>query len=266
MTDGEGQDKQPDKWRCADCGMVYDNRPGVCPDCTGGEFNPVRTPSPDQPSEASPATGARDELISPTLTQRLFRGRVPYVVAIILVIVVAALFFGSGTGFLAPDPCADVSESAGDSTTLNREYVECETHEQLMQVRNDEGASSLRFSPELRDTGRNYAEQMAQNGWSVSEARREIGSEPLSQACSSDNDGQTNLVSFHKLYFNTRVESTSGDTDVYNTNRELARGLVDNSRDESGSIGSQASGCFQRHGVGIHFTTDKEVYFVQIYC
>lgn len=261
----EESDGPPDAstWACRNCGIQYNDRPSVCPDCMGEAFDPVERP--DEPS--APRDEATDH--STELDQPSSGGRVAprwiYAAGILLVLGGAVFLFAGGPGLLAPNPCADVPERVGDSSQYNRSYVECSFHDSMMAIRSEEGASDLRFSPELQSHARELASRIQSNGWSSAEARRQLGNSTTFRPCDTDGDGQVNYVIFQAGYYQTQSVSDSGESTSYGTNDELVGGLTDALRADEQSVEAVSRGGYQKHGVGTHYSGDRVV-VVQLYC
>lgn len=184
---------------------------------------------------------------------------------VIGVIVFAAGYFGlapvdtSATQESVESSVSDVTESLAPEE-ITEEGVEQEVHEQINEVRSEEGVGTLQRSSSLQEQSQLHSQDMAQREQLTHDLPNSQTSERLRQAgCTR---GSENIA---QSWSRERVETAEG---VMSTNSEeaIAEVLVISWINSEGHRENLLSPAWQVSGVGVTITDDGEVYATQKFC
>ncbi|WP_049971850.1 CAP domain-containing protein [Haladaptatus cibarius] len=166
------------------------------------------------------------------------------------------------------EPTTTPDESDG----FDRSEVERYVHQFVNEERTERGLNAISFDTELRDIARGHSEDMAtRNYFSHTSPEGENFADRYEQAgyiCqASTGDGSylTGGENIAQTWYDTPINS--GDETVrYTTERELARGIVDQWMNSQGHRENILTDSWQNEGIGIYVTEDGQVYATQNFC
>ncbi|SIQ68338.1 Uncharacterized conserved protein YkwD, contains CAP (CSP/antigen 5/PR1) domain [Haladaptatus litoreus] len=166
------------------------------------------------------------------------------------------------------EPTTTPDESDG----FDRSEVERYVHQFVNEERTERGLNAISFDTELRDIARGHSEDMAtRNYFSHTSPEGENFADRYEQAgytCrASTGDGSylTGGENIAQTWYDTPINSGDG-TVRYTTERELARGIVDQWMNSQGHRENILTDSWQNEGIGIYVTEDGQVYATQNFC
>ncbi|WP_435159408.1 CAP domain-containing protein [Haladaptatus sp. DFWS20] len=155
---------------------------------------------------------------------------------------------------------------------FDRSEVERYIHQFVNEERTSRGLDAISFDTELRDIARSHSEDMATRGYfSHTSPEGENFADRYDQAgytCrapTSDGSYLTGGENIAQTWYDTPINNGDG-TVRYTTERELARGIVDQWMNSQGHRENILTDAWQNEGVGIYVTEDGKVYATQNFC
>jgi uncharacterized protein YkwD len=173
-------------------------------------------------------------------------------------------------------PAAQQSDTS--SSDLNQTRVVRWVHDYVNQERDERGLNRLRLDPSLVYISDDYAEYMASRGHFGHDDRNGKGfqyrydeADYRCRAGQNDGDGVTYSGAENILYtyYEESIRMDDDSTDYYNTERELARGMVNSWMESPGHRKNIIKPVWDNQGIGIgvsETTTGTKVYAVQNFC
>ena len=146
-------------------------------------------------------------------------------------------------------------------------------HDYVNEERTQRGLSALDFDEDLREIARSHSQDMAERGYfSHTDPEGDDFSdryEEFDYTCRVPTDDgmyYTGGENIAYTYYETNVRTGSGDTVYYDTESELARGIVDQWMNSAGHRQNMLADYWQNEGIGIYVTSDNRVYATQNFC
>jgi len=178
----------------------------------------------------------------------------------------------SGTTETVPSNTANASDS---DPAIDRAETERYVHEYVNEERTERGLASLEFDPDLREVARYYSARMAReeffahtapDGGTLSDrydrfdydCRVSVGDGRIAT-------GGENLA---YTYYEMPVKTDDG-VEFYDTERELARGIVDGWMNSKGHRENLLQPYWEHEGIGVYAVTEDgrlRVYATQHFC
>lgn len=146
-------------------------------------------------------------------------------------------------------------------------------HEYVNEERTQRGLNALDFDEDLREIARYHSEDMAQRGY-FSHTDPEGNNfadryDRFNYTCRVPTDGNTYYTGGENIaytYYETNVRLDSGEIVHYDTESELARGIVNQWMNSTGHRENLLADYWQNEGIGIYVTDDNKVYATQNFC
>ncbi|MFC6765177.1 CAP domain-containing protein [Natrinema soli] len=162
-------------------------------------------------------------------------------------------------------------EGAEDETTddsLDRSQVERDIHEAVNEERTARGLEPLSFDTELRDIARGHSEDMAERGYfsHVDPEGNDFADRYDAAGYECRANGYTGGENIAQTWYDTPVRTDGGETVQYETERELANGIVDQWMNSSGHRENILATQWENEGIGVYVTDDGRVYATQNFC
>ncbi|MDY7080825.1 MAG: hypothetical protein SXQ77_00075 [Halobacteria archaeon] len=252
---GERMDKSggEKKWECTNCGIRYGSEPNICPDCNESSFRVVEE-TPPEPVEI-------DESMLPSFS---ILDNWQYVLGILVTLSLGLFMFG--TTLYNPTVCDSANTTVPQSSSVDRNYVECEMHEAINDRRTQRGLSKLSYTAGLRGAARDIAESVVRNNYTLSEARSRTNPRTyLRGTVCARNHGNSDTVIYWGTMYGEVFETPEGGTHLYDTNPELAHGTVEELLNNSRIRRALYEETYSNHGIGIA-VSDSKVYIIEIMC
>lgn len=204
--------------------------------------------------------------------------------AIVATLVIFA-FVGAGTvgGFVEPDPSVDHFDDLADEIgsteaqtgdDLNRSLVDQYIHQFVNQERRDRDLQPLDYDEDLQEIARYHSSDMARNGYFAHkspdgediEDRYQIFGYNCNIQIPGTNQYAQGAENIAQTYYNRRVRvKQSGETEVYENERELARSVVDQWMHSPGHRDNILKPYWNAEGIGVYIRGQK-VYVTQNFC
>lgn len=173
-------------------------------------------------------------------------------------------------------PQQATNTASSETGTFDRDEVEQKVHEYINKKRAERGLPKLRHDSELRKIARSYSKEMATRGFfshytpegdNFTDRYREAGydCEVIKERQGRSTTYATGGENIAKTYWEREVEAISGNTEYYDSNEELARGLVNEWMNSTGHRENLLEPYWQNEGIGIH-KDGYEVYATQNFC
>lgn len=169
------------------------------------------------------------------------------------------------------DDDAGSNETAGDETDadgLDRAQVERYVHEAVNDERTARGLEPLSFDTELRDIARSHSEDMAERGYfsHVDPEGNDFADRYDAAGYECNANGYAGGENLAQTWYDTRVATGDGDVVRYETERELADGIVTQWMNSPGHRENLLASQWENEGIGVAVTDDNRVYVTQNFC
>lgn len=291
-----------EKEECSNCSAATTPDNDLCLDCRR-EQGALESRSPDLNLDGSLSKSAsKQQATQPNSTQekgfnhslksgvawfhragkRTYR-RIPVLKSIVTlsaIIVVASLVLGVGPVGQYANDIEETSAGAGDSVAqlfnssdLNETEVEVTVHELINEERQAAGESKLAYDDDLASIARNHSEDMAErdffahttpDGAGVDDRYDDYG-----YSCRIDLSGNSYIdgggENIAQTYYNEDI-LVNGSTERYTTEEELAAGIVEQWMNSPDHRENLLRPFWENEGIGIHVTSEGEVFATQNFC
>jgi predicted nucleic acid-binding Zn-ribbon protein len=243
------------KWECDTCGVIYSgDEPSLCPDCTGESFSQLEDEQTESESDAMTSSSSYDTGLLPSGVLRD--------PAIILGVLIVIGLIGVGVLTLTSGSyCDGVDGPPADSTTLDRQHVECSVHDRLNDLRQDRDLSTLSFDGQLHETARSIAEEAAANNYTPSEVVDEQAIDVWQRVADGPGSCETDA---DQRWFSVYRYPNVGTM----TNAEVIQQIVEDDIGTGAQINDQMmfTNAHSSHTVGTYITGAGQIYVVQFVC
>ena len=170
------------------------------------------------------------------------------------------------------DDIDDPNESDGadddSSDELDRTAVERAVHEAVNEERAERGLDELAFDTELRDIARDHSQDMAERGYfaHVDPDGNDVTDRYEAAGYECSVDGYTGGENIAQTWYDTPVRTDGGDAVQYETERELAEGIVTQWMNSPDHRENLLAPYWEKEGIGVYVTDDDRVFVTQNFC
>lgn len=155
-----------------------------------------------------------------------------------------------------------------DADGLDRAQVERYVHEAVNDERTERGLEPLSFDTELRDIARSHSEDMAERGYfsHVDPDGNDFADRYDAAGYECNANGYAGGENLAQTWYDTRIATDDGDVVRYETERELADGIVTQWMNSPGHRENLLASQWESEGIGVAVTDDNRVYATQNFC
>lgn len=178
---------------------------------------------------------------------------------------------GNETNETASDETDDTAgdETAdGSSDEIDRAALERYVHEAVNEERTARGLEPLEFDTELRDIARAHSEDMAERGYfaHVDPEGNDVTDRYGQAGYECDANGYTGGENLAQTWYDTPVVNDDGETVRYETEQELADGIVTQWMNSPDHRENLLATQWENEGIGVYVTDDNRVFVTQNFC
>ncbi|NUB90738.1 CAP domain-containing protein [Haloterrigena sp. SYSU A121-1] len=170
---------------------------------------------------------------------------------------------GDGTDDTTSD---DADDGSGDE--IDRAALERYVHEAVNEERTARGLEPLEFDTELRDIARAHSEDMAERGYfsHVDPEGNDVTDRYERAGYECNANGYTGGENLAQTWYDTPVVDDDGETVRYETEQELADGIVTQWMNSPGHRENLLATQWENEGIGVYVTDDNRVFVTQNFC
>ena len=162
----------------------------------------------------------------------------------------------------------ETSDDEAESGDLDRAAVERYVHEAINEERTARGLEPLAFDTELRDIARAHSQDRAERGYfaHVDPDGNDVVDRYEAAGYDCSVNGYTGGENIAQTWYDTPVVTDDGETVQYETEEELAEGIVTQWMNSPGHRENILATQWENEGIGIYVTDDDRVFATQNFC
>ncbi|ADB59508.1 SCP-like extracellular [Haloterrigena turkmenica DSM 5511] len=166
------------------------------------------------------------------------------------------------------DDTADDETDDGSSDEIDRAALERYVHEAVNEERTARGLEPLEFDTELRDIARAHSEDMAERGYfaHVDPEGNDVTDRYEQAGYECNANGYTGGENLAQTWYDTPVVNDDGETVRYETEQELADGIVTQWMNSPDHRENLLATQWENEGIGVYVTDDNRVFVTQNFC